>query len=258
MFNLEKLDLDLNVDRHKGLIDGNDLKENIINHMPRLNEFTFNIRVFNHIYNRIDLPSNEDIQHTFQDFTNNRIISCVDLFEEEKFRYCHIYSYPYTMKYCDNISNNFPGGLFKYVHRVSLYDEYPFEREFFLRIAQSFPLMKELTVINAKRRKNKLYRKSNNDNQDLSIIKYPHLTILDLLRAHDDYVEQFLADTEMSLSHLFVHYEAMKWVTENFTRNTTRINCAKLHYLILRQADKITKQIKDYFPQTKIVTARTS
>ena len=53
--------------------------------------------------------------------------------------------------------------------------------------------------MNAKPQKNKLYRKSNNDNQDLSIIKYPHLTSLNLFDAHDDYVEQFLVDTEMSL-----------------------------------------------------------
>ena len=254
MFNLEKLDLQLKMDRYKGFIDGNDLKENIINHMPRLNEFTFNIRVFNHIYNRINLPSNEDIQYTFKDFTNNRIISCVDLFQEQKYRYCHIYSYPYRMECYDNISNNFPGGLFKYVHTVSLYDEYPFEREFFLQIAQSFPLMEKLTVINAKPQKNKLYRKSNNDNQDLSIIKYPHLTILLLRKAHDDYVEQFLVDTEMSLRSLFVDYEAMKRVTENFTRNTTRINCAKLRSIYLLGAKKITKHIKDYFPQTKVST----
>ena len=158
------------------------------------------------------------------------------------------------MKCYDNISNNFPGGLFIYVHTVSLYDEYPFEREFFLQIAQSFPLMEKLTVINAKPQKNKLYRKSNNDNQDLSIIKYPHLTSLNLFRAHDDYVEQFLADTEMCLRYLLVDYEAMKKVTENFTRNTTRINCTKLRSIYLLGADKITKHIKDYFPQTKIST----
>ncbi|CAF4588253.1 unnamed protein product, partial [Rotaria sp. Silwood2] len=57
---------------------------------------------------------------------------------------------------------------------VSLHDERPFEHEFFLRIAQSFPFMKELTLINKKPQKNKL----NNENQDLLIIKYPHLTKL--------------------------------------------------------------------------------
>ncbi|CAF1226607.1 unnamed protein product [Rotaria sordida] len=255
MLNLEKLDLHLKVDRHKGFINGNDLKENIINYMPRLNKFTFNIRLFNHISNKIILPSNEDIQYTFKDFKDIQVISCVDFFQEEKFRYCRIYSYPYKMKYYDNISNNFPGGLFKYVHKVSLYDEYPFEHEFFLRIEKSFPFMKELTVINAKPQKNKLYRKSMSDNKDLSIIKYPHLTDLNLIQAHDDYVEQFLVDTEMSLPnhlHLTVNYQAMKMVTENFTRNTTRINCTKLRSLHLWRACGDTKHVKDYFPHTHI------
>ncbi|CAF1372803.1 unnamed protein product [Rotaria magnacalcarata] len=255
MLNLEILDLHIKVDRYKGFINGNDLKENIINYMPQLNKFTFNIRVFNHISNKINLPSNEDIQYTFKDFKDNQIISCVNLFQEKQFRYCHIYSYPYKMKYYDNISNNFPGGLFKYVHKVSLYDEYPFEHEFFLRIQKSFPFMKELTVINAKPQKNKLYRKSKNDNQDLSIIKYPHLIRLNLFQAHDDYVEQFLVDTDMCLPnhvHLSVNYEVMKMVTENFTRNATRINCEKLRSLYLWGTCEITKHVKDYFPHTHI------
>ncbi|CAF5126803.1 unnamed protein product, partial [Rotaria sp. Silwood1] len=108
MLNLEELDLHLRVDRYKGFIDGNDLKENIINYMPRLNKFTFNICLFNRTSNQINLRSNEDIQRTFKDFKNNQIISCVDYFQEKKYSYCHIYSYPYRMKYYDNITNNFP------------------------------------------------------------------------------------------------------------------------------------------------------
>ncbi|CAF2043383.1 unnamed protein product [Rotaria magnacalcarata] len=255
MLNLEKLDLHLMVDRHKGFINGNDFKKNIINYMPQLNKFTFNIRLFNHISNKFNLPSNEDIQYTFKDLKDNQVISCVDLFQEEKHRYCHIYSYPYRMKYYDHISNNFPGGLFKYVHKVSLYDEYPFEHDFFLRIEKSFPFMKELTIFNVKPQKNKLNRKSKNGNQELSIVKYPHLIRLDLFQAHDDYIEQFLVDTEICLPnhvHLSVNYEAMKRVTENFTRNTTRINCTKLRSLCLAGANGITKHVKDYFPHTKV------
>ncbi|CAF4120912.1 unnamed protein product, partial [Rotaria sordida] len=229
MLNLEELDLHLRVDRYKGFIDGNDLKENIINYMPRLNKFTFNICLFNRTSNQINLRSNEDIQRTFKDFKNNQIISCADYFQEKKYSYCHIYSYPYRMKYYDNITNNFPGGLFKYVHKVSLYDEHPFEHEFFLQIAQSFPFMKELTVNNCKPQKNKLY----NDNKDFSIIEYPYLTSLSLIEVHDDYIEQFLLDMKMCLPynvHLYVNYESLKNMTYNFTRDTTRINCAKINY----------------------------
>ena len=258
MLYLEKLDLHLNnVVRDKGLILGNTLKENIINYMPQLNKFTFNIRSFKLSPNRINLPSNEDVQHTFKEFKNNQIISCVDYFEKRQCNSCHIYSYPYRMEYYDNITNNFPGGLFKYVQTVSLYDDHPFECEFFRQIAQSFPFMKNLTVMNEKPQKNKFYRKSKKvDNQDLSIIKFPHLIDLHLCQAHDDYVEQFLVDTEICLSnnvYLSVCYEAMKRVTENFTRHATRINCAKLYRLHLHGEYNITKFLKDYFPQTNIV-----
>ncbi|CAF0753505.1 unnamed protein product [Rotaria sordida] len=118
------------------LVDGNDLKINIINHMPRLNEFTFNIRSFILYQNQIDQLSNEDMQHTFKDYTDNEIISCIDYFEESKYSQCHIYSYSYKLKYYDNITNNFPGGLFKNIREISLFDEHSLEYEFFLQIAQ--------------------------------------------------------------------------------------------------------------------------
>ncbi|CAF0755522.1 unnamed protein product [Rotaria sordida] len=136
MSNLEKFDLCLIVCERNTLVDGNDLKINIINHMPRLNEFTFNIRLFILYQNQIDQPSNEDMQHTFKDYTDNEIISCIDYFEESKYSQCHIYSYSYKLKYYDNITNNFPGGLFKNIREISLFDEHSLEYEFFLQIAQ--------------------------------------------------------------------------------------------------------------------------
>ncbi|CAF4716609.1 unnamed protein product [Rotaria sp. Silwood1] len=74
------------------------------------------------------------------------------------------------------------GGLVKYVYQVSLYDKCPFQYEFFLRIVLSFSFIKELTVINKNSQKNK----SESDNQDVLIIKYPRLTKLNLIKAHDD------------------------------------------------------------------------
>jgi hypothetical protein len=41
---------------------------NIMNHMSRLNKFTFNIRSSSGFYNEINLPSNENIQRTFREF----------------------------------------------------------------------------------------------------------------------------------------------------------------------------------------------
>ncbi|CAF1037124.1 unnamed protein product [Rotaria sp. Silwood1] len=119
----------------------------------------------------MNLPSTEDVQRTFIDFTNNEIISYVDYFSEAKQTRCHIYSYPSFMPYYDDITNNFSGGLFKHVRMVSLYDEYPFEHEFFFRIVQSFPYMEQLSMINHKSQNRKQSYESSNDNQNLSVIE---------------------------------------------------------------------------------------
>jgi len=139
MPNLENLSLYF-VNCHELIIDGDKLENNIINHMTRLKKF----------------PSNEDIQYTFRNFKNNQIISCVDYFPDANDFHCHFYSYvyPYTLTYYDNITNNFPGGLFKCVRKVSLFDERPFEHEFFLQIAQSFPFMEKFILKNRKPQRN--------------------------------------------------------------------------------------------------------
>ncbi|CAF4999338.1 unnamed protein product, partial [Rotaria sp. Silwood1] len=115
-------------------------------------------------------------------------------------------------------------------------DERSFEHEFFLRIAQSFPLMEKLKVVNETPQKNKLCSESKHDNRDLSIIKYPHLNDLILYEVHDDYIEQFLVDTKMCVSNhvnLSIEYEPLRRVTHNFTRNVTRSSCTKLNSLYL-------------------------
>ncbi|CAF0989018.1 unnamed protein product [Rotaria magnacalcarata] len=265
MPNLEKLDLYLNVIERKTFFDGNDLKMNIINYMPQLNKFTFNICSLSSFYNEINLPSNEDIQKTFRDFNNKEIIYWADYFPERRKGHCRIYSYPYKWKYYDDITNHFPGKIFIYVRSISLYDERPFEHEFFLRIAESFPLMEELFVRNQKQQINKPIEKS----KKLSIIKYPSLKQRFLNNTCIDYHEQFLFDTKTSLPfnvRVNMQYGLVKQVTHNFTSNTTRSNCAKINFANLRKQMKFPeysddfstgkelfrKHIKDYFPHTQI------
>ncbi|CAF4417297.1 unnamed protein product [Rotaria sp. Silwood2] len=168
----------------------------------------------------------ENNQHTFKYFHNNQTISCVDYFEE-----------------C------------KYVTEVGLYDERPFEHEFFLRIAQSFPSMEKLTVVNRKSQIDKRCIKSINDNQDLSIIKYPHLTKFFLEEAHDDCIEQSLVDTKMCLPNnvfLFAVDRSLERVARNFERGATRNNCEKVSYLSIHGISLDDEHIKHYFPHAHI------
>ncbi|CAF5080216.1 unnamed protein product, partial [Rotaria sp. Silwood1] len=255
MLNLEELDLNITVNCYEKFIDGNTLKKDIIIYMPQLYKFTFNIySIINH-RNHINFPLNEHIKNTFKNISNNQIITSIDHFQEQRYSQCHIYSYPYKWKIYDNLTNNFRGGLFISVTQVSLYDERPFEYEFFLRIQISFPFMKELTIKNQKAQKYKQFIKSNNNNQILSIIEYFNLTRLDFTKTHDDYLELFLFDMNMSLPnnlHLLVDYASLERVTYYFTRYIARNNCIKLAALYCDPVKQIDEHIKNYFPYTCI------
>ncbi|CAF3894576.1 unnamed protein product [Rotaria magnacalcarata] len=252
MFNLEELSLYVKICDKNTFVDGNDFKKNILNNMSRLKKLQFYIRSTTGVLNQINIPTNEDIQYTFKDFHNNHIISYVDYFTDTQRGQCHIYSYPYTLNEYYKITNNFPGGLYKCVTKISLYDERPFEYKFFLRIAQSFPYLKELIIENMKPRNDK---PKSDDNQNLPIIEYPHLITLDLTEAHLDYIELFLFDTKMRLSNnisVVVIYQALRRVTEKFTRNAAPSNGKKLHRLSLLGKYRIPKYVKEYFPHTEI------
>ncbi|CAF1102925.1 unnamed protein product [Adineta steineri] len=229
---LEELDLCLKVRGSNTLIDGKHLKTKILKHMPRLNQFTFFIQSSNYIRNGISIPSTEDIQKTFIDFPNNNIISHVDFFPNFERSQCHIYSYPFLMRYYTGISNSFPGGLFEHVRAVSLYDERPFEHEFFLRIQKSFPFMEELSLVNRTAQNRKQSNQSNSHNQNSSLIEYTSLCKLSIVGVHDDYVEEFLLDTKTYFQNnliLLVNYECLERVTHDFSRDATRTNCGKIN-----------------------------
>ncbi|CAF4569152.1 unnamed protein product, partial [Rotaria sp. Silwood2] len=242
MSNLEKLALYLAIDYNETFIDGNYLMKNIISYMPHLNEFIFNIRSIISINNLTYLPSNDDIQRSFIRFDNHKIISCVDYFPNQEIGQCHIYSYPYTLIYYENITNNYPHGLFNCVKMVELFDERPFEHEFFIRITQAFPFLEDLTITNMEAQQ----QKSDDNNRHFSIIEYPYLATLHLLRIHDDYDEQFLLNTKTCLPnniHLMMDYDVLQRVTQNLTRDATRINYSKVEKLSLHHKVDLSRYL---------------
>ncbi|CAF4558981.1 unnamed protein product [Rotaria sp. Silwood2] len=142
-------------------------------------------------------------------------------------------------------------GLFKCVREVSLFDDRPFEHEFFVRIAQAFPLLKKLSMINLTPQN----QKAKNNNEYLSIIEYPHLIELDFLDVSDDYLEQFLVNTKTFLIDnicIYAYYESLKRVTNNFRRAATRFNSAKVNSLRIYGQFQLSKRLIKYFPNAKI------
>ena len=255
MSNLEKLHLNFYAEMKTMFIDGNKLHEDILNHMPQLIQLTFDIRSYLLHCNLTDLPTNEELQRTFHNFSNERIISYIDYFPFRRHGWCSIFTYPYTRTEFGYVSNHFPGVRCESVREIRLFDEqHSFEYEFFLRICQSFPFVEKIYIIYSKPPKEKLFKESNQDNPHFSMIEFPHLTCLILYGAHDDYIELFLDHTRVSLSnnvHLNVDFEPLKRVTYHFTRDMTRINCQKLKSLYLNGYG-LPKYARHYFPHTKI------
>ena len=246
MSNLERLFLSFIID-NKQFLDGNRLNNDIVNHLPMLNQFTFNIhsRIYDNKPN--DIRSNEDIQRTFQIFPHQQIVSCVDYFPDENFGQCHYYSQPYTMTTYENITNNFPGGLFPYVSEVSLFDERPYEHDFFLRLSKAFPSLRKLEIKNFKAQIEK-----SSETQDLPIIEYSSLIKLYLVDVHDNYIEQFLFDSKAFFPNylsLSVDLHSLERVTNYFTRNQTRINAAKIKdFSLFGCRHEISQDFREYFP----------
>ncbi|CAF4262730.1 unnamed protein product [Rotaria socialis] len=174
------------------IVDGIQLHDEVLIFMPQLNKLTFSIHtlVINK-YVTIDLPSNDDIQHSFI----KRKYQSVGSYADDKFTNsesrCHIYSLPYQFDTFLHLANCFQGGIFDKVRSLAMTDQRPFEHELFDKISRDFPFLQELIVLNSKPQKNK--------QRTSKLITFFHLVELDLQNVHTDYVEQFLVETNTCL-----------------------------------------------------------
>jgi hypothetical protein len=248
---LEKLTLSLSIKNRSSFIDGTHLDKDILSNMSQLRTFIFDIVTEEVMINEEILPSSDDIRRTF--IQRGYHVDCyIDYCPNEGSR-CHIYSLPYIMDCLHYISNNFPGGVFMTVRRVNLYDTTrPFEHDFFVRLSQSFPLLKILSLTNTIKQKKKRSYQSNQYEQTSLIVKYPHLTDLYFGCVPIDYVEQFLIDSNTCLPCLrkiYIEYEKLFTVTENFTSKATRTTCSKLKDIIFEEGSIVcSKEFYLYFP----------
>jgi len=89
------------------------------------------------------------------------------------------------------------------------------------------------------------------NSQSYSVVEYPHLTSLDITYVHIDYVEQFLHESKTHLPHLtelHINYDQLQTVTDNFTRDATRLLCSQVKRLIIEEKIVYPKDFYLYFP----------
>jgi hypothetical protein len=244
MVNLEELKLYLWVNRDDSIyIDGIQLYDQFLIYMIQLKSFTFNIKTELSFTNvRLQVQSNEDIQRSFIGRGYQPVASYVYPKSFPCDSACYIYSLPYDFKYF-KLDNSFQGGVFHKVRQLTMIERIPFQDKLFKLISQDFPFLEILRIYNSW---------SSVDNQYPStLLTFPYLTLLDIRSTHVDYIERFLLKTNMHLprlSNLFMKYELLILITDNFTKDATQFNFWKLKSLDLCQSFVRPKNFHQYFP----------
>ena len=236
------------------LTDGTHFHKKIFVHMPHLRTFVFYLNASNNIYNSINGTSNENIQRTFTNLGYGHATCIRDYFDPLS-PILHIFSLPFRFTRLEVITTRFPNVIFDTVTRLLVTDDVPMKYKFFKRISQMFPLLKYFSLSNAKPQFRAHDIGMFNENSSDPIIEYSHMISLDLTRAHTDYVEQFLLETETYLPRLIelkIHYHQLKTVTMDFTRETTRHNCSKVKRLIVEASMFFSEDVHRYFPSLSL------
>ena len=249
MIHLEELTLYLCVENQSTFIDGTHIHNDILINMIRLYKFTFYISTENVTTKGALHPSTNDIQQTFTTKGYEQVACTIDDIGDFHI-ICKVFSLPFTFDHFERITNHFPTIIFNYVTYLVLYDRVPFEHEFFIRVAQAFQLLKRLSVHNIR---SPFQRPSESHPVDKysPVVEYRHLISLRFGLVVCYYVDQFLNETKTNLprlTELHVRYRQLKNVTENFTRNQTRRNCAKVKRLTVGKSIVLSEDAYRYFP----------
>jgi hypothetical protein len=249
MIKLEELTLDILNKERTTFIDGTQINDRILVHMPDLCKFTFHISTEVELHHLAHFSSNEDIQRTFINIGYQQVC-CIQNYIVGSV-ICHVFSLPFAFDYLGYIGNTFPPIDFSGVRDLTVHDKIAFKHEFFIRIARFFPLLKKLSVLNFRSQSHMIGNSVSSNNELYSIVEYPDLISLNLQLSHINYIEQFLNETKTHLPHLnqlVVDYDELKIVTENFTRDETRRNCAKVKQLNIDKTIVHSKAVYEYFP----------
>ncbi|CAF1523519.1 unnamed protein product [Rotaria sp. Silwood1] len=255
MSNLEELTLYIIVHDRTTFINGTHIYNEILVHMPRLHIFNFYISIHIEIDSLVRRLSKDDIQWIFSNNIKYQQVDCIINYEY-KFVQCHVFSLPFMFEDLDSIGNIFPNIIFSHVRRLSVIDNVPFKYEFFNRIAFSFPLLKDLRVVNFNRQSSiSDDERNSNDNQLYSIVKLNYLISLHLVDVYIEYVDQFLNERKTHLARLIkltIDYDHLTIVTNNFTKDTTRLNCINVKELnFYNRRVEHSKDFYVYFPVLK-------
>ena len=148
-------------------------------YMSKLNSFKFSISINNKKNDLETYLSKKSIKENLINIGSQQVsdIVCYS-FDTDTY---HLFTRPFEFLKLNYIGNIFPNIIFKNVIELWMHDDIRFEHEFFLRIVQSFPLLKSLSICDHAPMSSNVNKQSDN-NQLQKIAEYPHLTLLIILK----------------------------------------------------------------------------
>ena len=141
MSNLEELALYIINDNRTTFVDGTQIHNQILFHMPRLHKFNFHISIEIKLNHPVHYLSNDDIQRTFVGNIGYQHVERI-LYYITNRAICHVFSLLFMFDYLEYTGNIFPPIVFSNVTNLLVYIVVPFKHDFFARIARFSPLIK--------------------------------------------------------------------------------------------------------------------
>ncbi|CAF1172263.1 unnamed protein product [Rotaria sordida] len=256
MIYLEKLTLYIRLVDRSTFVDGTHLHNEILMHMSQLHRFNFYISTQIPIDDSVHHLSDDNMQQTFNNIGYYQTSCIIDYYCSSN-AICHVFSLPFIFNRLEMITNRIPSLIFPHVTYLQVVDTIQFNYSFFIRVSKAFTLLKYFTIINIMSPLWNFEEYEADYIQSNSIIIFPHLISLNMNILDKYYIEQFLLDTKTHVPHLTelkLSYRNLKNVTENFTRNATRNNCANIKRISFCDKRDYPNELYIYFPSLEIVS----
>lgn len=246
MIHLEKLTLYLRIDCRQAFVDPKSLIDTFSMCSPRLQSFNF--------YFGTQHKANELDHHSFSYRTQPIFINskCQDVMHmispSPLGDMYHMFTLPFEFKSLCSLNQIFPNILFTNVIELWICNLVFVDHEFLSRISQAFPSLSRF-IVDDKFISFDPWMVDNSPSD--KVVEYPHLTFLDIFRTNTVTVDHFLNEKKIRmplLADLSVQYQKLRIVTEDFTREETRRNCANVTRLVTYATMAGSKEYYNYFP----------
>jgi hypothetical protein len=189
MTNLDKLTLYLRLNHRHTFIDGTHLHQQILMYMQQLHTFIFYISTQIEIDDSIYRLSDNDIQQTFANIGYHQMACSVNYYSKFK-AICHVFSLPFVFDRLEKFSNKFPSVIYHHVTSLEIFAVLPFSDVLLVRIAQSFPSLKDLSIITNASPSSDFGRDNVYHMYTYSIMKYLNLSTFSTWYRNDYYIER--------------------------------------------------------------------